>query len=264
MIDEYAGLIRAICDRPDDPLPRLVYADKLQEGGEDERAEFIRVQCELAKMPAFGPRQFDPRYLVPEPWESLRRRERELEDIANELPPEGVKVHYRRGFIDEIRLPLVLFMGGFCRAVQGSAGMYDHCDCGECDGDGRIEGRAKALFENHPISRVVLTDREPYHSEGEFANWWLWHHDATRPNRGETIDDGERLPVAIYDLLSEQGRGTPLGSYHKRQTGRYSDWAYSTQQDAIDAISGACVSYGRSLAGLSPLTPASAECPSPA
>lgn len=60
--------------------PRLVYADWLEEHGEPERAEFIRVQCELAKVPAtvFGPRWRDLRYCFGEPWDSLRRREREL------------------------------------------------------------------------------------------------------------------------------------------------------------------------------------------
>lgn len=42
------------------------------------RAELVRVQVELAKMLPMGPRQFDPRYMLPEPWESLRRRERAI------------------------------------------------------------------------------------------------------------------------------------------------------------------------------------------
>jgi uncharacterized protein (TIGR02996 family) len=39
-------LLRAICAAPDDDLPRLVAADWLDENGEPERAEFIRVQIE--------------------------------------------------------------------------------------------------------------------------------------------------------------------------------------------------------------------------
>src|SRR5438552_3731260 len=41
------GLLRAILDDPDDDGLRLVYADWLEEHGEPERAEFIRVQLEL-------------------------------------------------------------------------------------------------------------------------------------------------------------------------------------------------------------------------
>ena len=42
-------LLRSILLTPEDDLPRLVYADWLEEQGETERAEFIRVQCELAQ-----------------------------------------------------------------------------------------------------------------------------------------------------------------------------------------------------------------------
>ena len=43
------AFLAAIVDRPDDDLPRLVYADYLDETGDAERAEFIRVQCDLAR-----------------------------------------------------------------------------------------------------------------------------------------------------------------------------------------------------------------------
>lgn len=47
---EYADFTRAICSAPDDDTPRLVFADWLEENGEVERAEFIRVQCEFATL----------------------------------------------------------------------------------------------------------------------------------------------------------------------------------------------------------------------
>jgi uncharacterized protein (TIGR02996 family) len=49
MSDE-KGLLAAIWEHPHDDTPRLVYADWLQENGQPERAEFIRVQCELARL----------------------------------------------------------------------------------------------------------------------------------------------------------------------------------------------------------------------
>ena len=45
------ALFRAILDEPEDDAPRLVYADWLEEHGDGARAEFIRVQCELAVLP---------------------------------------------------------------------------------------------------------------------------------------------------------------------------------------------------------------------
>src|SRR5262249_53512138 len=48
MSDEKA-LLAAIWANPHEDAARLVYADWLQENGQPERAEFIRVQCELAQ-----------------------------------------------------------------------------------------------------------------------------------------------------------------------------------------------------------------------
>lgn len=47
---ERAALLAAIRAHPDEDTPRLVYADWLDEHGEGERAELIRVQCELARL----------------------------------------------------------------------------------------------------------------------------------------------------------------------------------------------------------------------
>lgn len=45
-----AAFLQAIRDNPADDTPRLVYADWLDEHGEAERAEFIRVQCRIADL----------------------------------------------------------------------------------------------------------------------------------------------------------------------------------------------------------------------
>ena len=45
------ALLRVIGENPDDDAPRLVYADWLDEHGDPRQAEFIRVQCELARVP---------------------------------------------------------------------------------------------------------------------------------------------------------------------------------------------------------------------
>ncbi|VTU00234.1 Uncharacterized protein OS=Nitrospina gracilis (strain 3/211) GN=NITGR_1010043 PE=4 SV=1: LRR_6 [Gemmataceae bacterium] len=51
MTDEPA-LLAAVRQHPDDDTPRLVYADWLEENGAAERAAFIRLQCEAARLPA--------------------------------------------------------------------------------------------------------------------------------------------------------------------------------------------------------------------
>ena len=48
MTDQDA-LLRAVRAHPDDDTPRLVYADWLDEHGDPRRAEFVRVQCRIAR-----------------------------------------------------------------------------------------------------------------------------------------------------------------------------------------------------------------------
>lgn len=45
------ALLAAIRDKPDDDAPRLIYADFLEEHGQDLRAKWIRRQIEVARKP---------------------------------------------------------------------------------------------------------------------------------------------------------------------------------------------------------------------
>ena len=51
------GFLAQIVTCPDDDMVRLVYADWLEENGESDRAEFIRVQIERALLPTWDARQ---------------------------------------------------------------------------------------------------------------------------------------------------------------------------------------------------------------
>ncbi len=88
-----AAFLAAIADRPDDDLPRLVFADYLDEHGDAARAEFIRVQCELATLSRTDAR-------VP----ALTEREEELLAAHKkrwELPNVGRQT-FRRGFVEVV------------------------------------------------------------------------------------------------------------------------------------------------------------------
>src|SRR6516164_9385292 len=63
------GLFRTILAQPADDAPRLVYADWLEEHGEPERAEFIRLQCERARLPEGSPRWWDLECREKQLWE---------------------------------------------------------------------------------------------------------------------------------------------------------------------------------------------------
>ncbi len=94
MSDEQA-LLAAIRAHPLDDAPRLVYADWLDEQGEESnaaRAEFIRLQCEMELLLAD-----DPRYLA------LEQREKALLDAWRKewlapLPKRYRKAEFWRGF----------------------------------------------------------------------------------------------------------------------------------------------------------------------
>ena len=118
------AFLRAICETPDDDAPRLVYADWLEEHGRPERAEFIRVQIELAK-PAVGRADRT----------SLRQREQELLVLHHSERmaclshfPEVKYAEFERGFLAGIAVePGELFL-----------------DC------------AATIFATEPVTRVEL------------------------------------------------------------------------------------------------------------
>jgi uncharacterized protein (TIGR02996 family) len=91
------AFLKAIVEHPEDDTPRLVCADWLEEHGDPARAEFIRVQCEIARGQAGDPRLG-----------ALRTREGKL---FNEHKTEWRKdvqtwarssVRFARGFIDRV------------------------------------------------------------------------------------------------------------------------------------------------------------------
>lgn len=94
--DELA-LMKAIYAAPDDDMPRLVYADWLDEQGNAEQqahAEFIRLQCERYRVnPNSGISLREQRIL--EEWERTWRHKL----------PEGMRdgIGFRRGFIYKVR-----------------------------------------------------------------------------------------------------------------------------------------------------------------
>jgi uncharacterized protein (TIGR02996 family) len=95
------AFLKAIGEEPDEDAHRLVYADWLDDHGDSERAEFIRVQCALEKMGPDDPRRPD-----------LAKRERALDEAHHEawfdeLPewarPRGYGMFtFRRGFVGQI------------------------------------------------------------------------------------------------------------------------------------------------------------------
>jgi uncharacterized protein (TIGR02996 family) len=116
------ALLRAVCDSPDDDAPRLVFADWLEENGdENERAwaEFIRVQCAAARLAADDPQR-----------EELRRRAIGLSkhhtfNYWQDRLPKGMLVRsVERGFPAKVRTSVLNFLRQGKRLFQVAPVQY--------------------------------------------------------------------------------------------------------------------------------------------
>lgn len=98
MTDE-AALLAAILANPDEDTPRLMFADWLDENGHPERAEFVRVQIEVTRLPeAERPTAY---------YRGLLTRFRQLvaahaEAWTRALGVPRTRALFRRGFVEEI------------------------------------------------------------------------------------------------------------------------------------------------------------------
>jgi uncharacterized protein (TIGR02996 family) len=90
------ALLQAILAAPDDDAPRLAYADWLEEHYQPDRAEFIRIQCDLAKLAVADGRRAE-----------LEARERELlakyeSDWLGAIRSPWLRWQFRRGFVEAL------------------------------------------------------------------------------------------------------------------------------------------------------------------
>jgi len=91
------ALRQAVLASPDDDLPRLVFADYIEENGDPERAAFIRAQIELAKTPEYEPfavlcKTRKREWVSGEPWH------RDVYDLLANSTAYFPRPSHRRGF----------------------------------------------------------------------------------------------------------------------------------------------------------------------
>src|SRR5262245_42219655 len=93
------ALLASCVEDPEDDVPRLVYADWLEEQGQSERAEFIRAQIQLARDPDDSPER---RALAFRARELLDQHEEEWIPRSPPLPDVALEWSFRRGFVEHI------------------------------------------------------------------------------------------------------------------------------------------------------------------
>ena len=118
-MSEREALYRNVVENRDDDAPRLVYADWLQENGDEPRAEFIRLQCRLAGMTPGDEGYFE-----------LRQRERELWSAyghhwGGKVPHASRHgMPFARGFLDRFTPPMGVLGLDLCLEVMPGS---DYC-----------------------------------------------------------------------------------------------------------------------------------------
>lgn len=201
------GLLQTIIEEPEADDLRLLYADWLEDNGEPERAELIRVQCEFAKhqpdadgfykMPytVGGLNQQETRLLkkaqrwlnedgVPGLWESLVRGQ--TKRIA------GNDCTWHRGFVEQVSVREEYWLQ-----------------------------HGPSLVGLFPLRRVRLRDRRPHHTQTTSFPW-MW-----------TCVGG------ILDGLPHAGLSRELCT-----TMGFREWKmFETEKLALEAASQACLAF---------------------
>lgn len=232
------ALLAAIIREPAEDAPRLVYADLLDEAGEAERAEFIRVQIELAGLnPSREDHDWDLyaraagiKYKCLATCEKCSRERlqaRETEILGAHLgwfpesmipcfsgdgrisvggKPNGfgppIFFRFARGFVSEVRAPLSVLMA-----------------------------HLPAIARAHPVTRVELTDKNPIGNPNDPSlEGWV-----RESSVDEARDTADVIPDELYDRLTG---GTEL--YDSVQWTRY-----LTGAEARAALSAAAIAWAR-------------------
>ncbi len=235
------ALLLAVADNPAEDTPRLMYADALDERGwkgDRERAEFVRVQVEIAAMVRSDPLGYnDSRSkFAHRLHHELQPREKELLEVM--VPREmshqkdrrtGPRATQGRYYFAECGCPLAGFSlrRGFLEQITVSSDSF--------------MAHAAEIFTRHPVERVTLVGKRPVDNfiqmqPGEV--YWEFTDD--------DIPLGEYwiLPESMLEFMTNPSRTTSRGTSPYRNP----QFVYSNANDGRRAINDCCVAFGRAAA----------------
>jgi uncharacterized protein (TIGR02996 family) len=177
---------------PHDDSLRLVYADWLEEQGNLERAQFIRAQCDIAKLPAWHPRA------VEAAWEAEALLGKCGAKWRAELPSlDGIEwADFERGFVTMVH-------------VRDQKALFNH---------------AAAIADAAPVTGIELTkfdeirqhdpERVPWlqtlRLDGHAANAYVFHVKRSILSAATALEIKELGQYENLDWLARRERGAPL------------------------------------------------------
>lgn len=238
-------LLAAILDDPADNARRLVYADWLEEHGQQERGEFIRVQIEIANACELH-RKGHP---TVEGFDDLIGRESYLMYVANRkgwfaVVPDLAHCVISRGFLAVVSCTIEDWYGVACLPCRGRGQWAANqpqrykdgvVKCLACGGTGmRYSDMGPAIVAAHPIETVRVLNREPmndlsYRPHEPWGWWWA----ATHP----PINAEDRpwwLPFDIHRRLA----------FHNKDFS-HNGIGYATEADARADLSQAMIAWAK-------------------
>jgi uncharacterized protein (TIGR02996 family) len=227
------AFIQAIREAPDDDAPRLIYADYLEEHGDPDRAEFIRLQCAIAKRPE-GEENSAHQELKNREFELQKAHEKTwLGDVANVRKDVIFDFYFRRGFVERCALDAPIF--------QAHAAMLVRCmplwhEATFSRGHGMV-GHLVRLPELKQLRRLTFASRLDIDDARALADWpglvglrslRFWGGDQ-REQDGEvcTILAGSPHARGLRLMEMVQARGG-IGSNYPDEDG--AAWAWSLEE----------------------------------
>jgi len=207
MADTGADLLAGILANPEDMGRRLVYADWLEENGEEERASFVRGQCLGQRVQVRLPliREWVPwlgKRTLSAVWArwhcTIKHVDARGYGGGIRTAPAPGRVVFRGGFISEVRCLLSEWL------VYGSQ-----------------------MVRQHPIRCVHMVDKTPHDSAALSHEWFNYDHLLG----AERIDATDALPGAVFALLPDSTLQT------------LSAKLYATRQEAEDALANALLAW---------------------
>jgi uncharacterized protein (TIGR02996 family) len=207
-----------ILANPEDDTPRLVYADWLDEHGAEERADLIRVQCEL------GPRPLVHICSYSSPCHRCSLLQRQYQLLAKEYqllakdslyPAKGLGLiprQYRPEWVPSLQDALPWDMGGW----TWRRGFVEEiaCTCQAWLKHGPL------WIGEYPLMEVRLLGREPVLC---LPDCWCWARHSTSLEEAHFVPDC--LAFAVTPMLHEV--------------------TYPTEDLAHEALSRACLKWAR-------------------